>query len=165
MQPLRARNRYTPTQPLLTPTEYMRVLNTILLIDDDETTNYLNQRLLRKMNVVHHIQVATNGEEGLQYLREHCLSSTTPTESCPDLIFLDIKMPVMDGFEFLDEYRLLSPLLPAQAIIAMLTSSVSQVDLNRLQQYDSIRKFLNKPLTEASVSEILTQFFSHLTAV
>ncbi len=137
----------------------MRVLNTILLIDDDETTNYLNQRLLNKMNIARNIEVATNGEEGLHYLRKHCLAGSATAESCPELIFLDIKMPVMDGFEFLDEYRLLVPQIPVQAIIAMLTSSVSQLDLNRLEEYESISRFLTKPLTETTVMGLVNEFF------
>jgi CheY-like chemotaxis protein len=114
------------------------------------------------MNIARNIQVATNGEEGLNYLKKHCLPNSSTPEACPELIFLDIKMPVMDGFEFLDEYRLLAPEFPEQAIIAMLTSSMSQFDLNRLQQYESVSKFLNKPLTERVVQELVTQFFSEV---
>ncbi len=137
----------------------MRVLNTILLIDDDDTTNYLNERLLKRLQVAQNIKVVYNGEEGINYLKEHCHVSAATKDSVPELIFLDIKMPVMDGFEFLDEYHRLRPELVGDAIIIMLTSSTNQLDLNRLQQYQSIGKFLNKPLNEKHVIEIMAEFF------
>lgn len=137
----------------------MRLLNTVLLIDDDDTTNYLNQRLIKQLKIARNIQVATNGEEGIQYLKDHCLQPPD-TASCPELIFLDIKMPVMDGFEFLDAYYHLQPRATVPSVIIMLTSSASRLDLNRLQRYPTVVKFLNKPLTATHVTEIMTEFFA-----
>lgn len=141
----------------------MRVLDTILLIDDDDTTNYLNKRLLIRLQVARKIQVANNGEEAIHYLLTHCQALTSEEEDRPELIFLDIKMPVMDGFEFLEEYNKLRPQLGCPSVISMLTSSASNLDINRLQQYGTVSKYLTKPLTERKVSEIMEEFFPEPT--
>ena len=79
----------------------LKRIDSVLLVEDDRITNFLNERLLRKLNITESIKVATNGEEALQYL-EKTEASGKPL---PDLIFLDINMPVMDGLEFLQEVQ------------------------------------------------------------
>ncbi|MDB5263067.1 MAG: response regulator receiver protein [Adhaeribacter sp.] len=132
------------------------ILDLILLIDDDDTTNYVNKRLLTRLNVAREIKVLTNGEEAIQYLQN---VSNGNGEINPDLIFLDIKMPVMDGFSFLeayDEHKLGSN---GQVIILMLTSSASFYDLERLKNYKKVKKHISKALTDADVREILQEYF------
>jgi CheY-like chemotaxis protein len=75
-------------------------LRCTLLVDDD-TTNYLNRKLLEKLEVTDQVMVALNGKEALQVLEEQC---TEASQSCPALVFLDINMPQMNGFEFLSAY-------------------------------------------------------------
>ena len=65
----------------------------------------------------------------------------------PQLIFLDIDMPLMDGFQFLDEFGNLSDKTQEKCSIIMLTSSISPADVNRSKKYDYVRKYINKPLT------------------
>ena len=129
----------------------MALLQTILLIDDDETTNFLHKRLLQRLQVAGQVIVTTNGEDALNYLQQTAL----PSPSLPDLIFLDIKMPVMDGFEFLDAYEK-SPLFKEKFIpIYMLTTSVSPTDFDRLKKYPMVTDYLAKPLTEDKVNQLL----------
>ncbi|MCC9168779.1 response regulator [Pontibacter harenae] len=135
-----------------------RPLNTILLIDDDETTNYLNHRLLSRMQPNANIQVVTNGEEALEYLQKAFAGDSN--HPAPNLIFVDIKMSVMDGFEFLEDYQHFPDYQKSQTTMLMLTSSASFYDLEKLKKYPDVRKHYSKPLTEADVREIVGEYFS-----
>jgi CheY-like chemotaxis protein len=137
----------------------MKPLDLILLIDDDETTNYLNHRLLTKMNVANRVDIVTNGEEALTYLQEVCKTTNPDDSNCPDLMFVDIKMPVMDGFEFLDEYEKAALELKKNTVVMMLTSSASFYDLERLKKYKEVERHVSKPLTEPDVRELLREYF------
>ena len=133
----------------------MPKLSCVLLVDDDPTTNYLNRKLLEKLAVADHVQVALNGLEALAVLAAQC-PGASPT--CPALIFLDINMPLMDGFEFLEAYQQL-PLAQRQAmVIVMLTTSVHPRDLVRLEALP-VAGFLSKPLNPAKVHDILRTHF------
>ncbi len=140
---------HTPTKPL----------DLILLVDDDDTTNFVNTRLLANMNIAREIKSVRNGLEALEYLKESCADEPKAGLVCPDLIFLDIKMPVMDGFGFLEKYHEEGLHRLDHIIILMLTSSASFYDLEKLKQYDKVKKHLPKALTEADVRDILKTYF------
>lgn len=79
----------------------MQKLSSVLLVDDNETTNFLNEALLRDLRVTDHLLVARNGVEALALLENECAA---PTVSCPALILLDVNMPVLNGMQFLEAY-------------------------------------------------------------
>jgi CheY-like chemotaxis protein len=130
-------------------------LDLIMLVDDDDTTNFVNKRLLTKLGAAKEIIVKKNGAEALQYLQ----ASGQGESAYPDLIFLDIKMPVMDGFSFLDEYHAHNLAQKGSMIILMLTSSASFYDLERLKGYDSVKKHFSKSLTEGDVRDIMNDYY------
>ncbi|WP_299822339.1 response regulator [uncultured Pontibacter sp.] len=132
-------------------------VNTILLIDDDETTNYLNHRLLSRMQVADDIRVVTNGEEALHYLNKAFAGDAEYPR--PELVLVDIKMSVMDGFEFLEEYQKLDEADKSQIVMLMLTSSASFYDLEKLKQFPDVRQHYSKPLTEGDVRDIMNEYF------
>lgn len=134
-------------------------LGLVLLVDDDETTNYLNKRLLNEMEVAEKIIALKNGQEAIEYLDKACGTKADTAYKCPDLIFLDIKMPVMDGFSFLDEYHRRGLDTGDHIIILMLTSSASFYDLQRLKNYTKVRKHYSKALTKHDVTEIMREYF------
>ncbi len=134
----------------------MQKLTCALLVDDDQTTNYLNQLLLKRLAVTDRLLVALNGQEALDLLHVHCREAT---EECPALILLDVKMPVMDGFAFLEAYKKLPYLQKNAIIIVMLTTSLHPQDVDRVQKLN-IAGFLNKPLTEAKINEVLENHFN-----
>ncbi|GAB3637938.1 hypothetical protein GCM10027422_35280 [Hymenobacter arcticus] len=80
----------------------MPPLASVLLVDDDPTTNYLNKLLLTRMDVAQQVLVAENGEQALRTLDQTC--SAPPTAACPRLILLDLNMPVLNGLAFLETY-------------------------------------------------------------
>lgn len=137
----------------------MMPLNLILLVDDDDTTNYVNHRALTRTQVAREIKVFTNGEKALHYLREACGPEPEATQPCPELIFLDIKMPIMDGFEFLEAYRQLGLGKTAPTKIMMLSSSASFYDLKRLETYEEVERHFSKPLTDQDIKEIIRDYF------
>lgn len=135
----------------------MKPLQQVFLIDDDETTNYINHRTLVKADIARRIVVYSDAEEALSYLKK--VIAALPGYTLPELIFLDIKMPKMDGFEFLETYRQLGLPQPNPIKIMMLTSSASFYDLKRLEQFAEVTKHFSKPLTVADVRDLMTEYF------
>jgi len=133
----------------------MPKIASILLVDDDQTVNYLNKKLLERMEVAGQVLVAQNGQEALDLLATHCPPAAT---NCPALLFLDVKMPVLDGFGFLAAYQQLPLAQQRTSIIVMLTTSLHPLDMQRLEQLPTTW-FLNKPLTQDKVTFILKKYF------
>jgi CheY-like chemotaxis protein len=120
----------------------------ILIVDDDDTTRFLMKRVIKNIFQEDQIQTAGNGMEALAMLNQACSS-----QNCPELVLLDINMPVMNGFEFLQELQNSS--VDTYALkIAILTSSNNPLDYLMAQEYPIIG-FLEKPLTEEKFKSIL----------
>lgn len=135
----------------------MPQLTSVLLVDDDATTNFLNKLLLQTMNVAEHLLVAENGAEALQTLQQTCLAEAGP--ACPQLILLDMNMPVMNGLAFLDAYTQWPAAHRLSPVIVMLTTSLHERDLTRARALP-IAGFLDKPLTREKVTAILREHFA-----
>ncbi|WP_157976107.1 response regulator [Lewinella sp. IMCC34191] len=125
-----------------------------MLIDDSETDNFIHSRRLKKMGLSDQIVIRMDGRQGLAYLTE------TDANGRPDLLFLDINMPVMDGWEFLDEYQQLPADKRAQVTVVMLTSSVGDTDYARAHAYTIIDGHEAKPLTEDKITNLVNLHFS-----
>jgi CheY-like chemotaxis protein len=136
----------------------MRKLNKILLVDDDSTSNFLTQMILEDLQVTDAIIVKKNGQEALDYINEICLQKN---EDCPELIFLDINMPIMDGFELLDELQRLNKLhnLDNPITVVLLTTSNNPKDIEKAKTYD-ITYYIEKPLTEDSIRHLLSKTYN-----
>lgn len=134
----------------------MAAISATLLVDDDETTNYLNQTLLRRMAITDTVLVATNGQEALDLLHTHCAPAASPT--CPALILLDMKMPRMSGIEFLQAYTQRPPSDNPAVVIIMLTTSLNPTDVASMENLP-IAGYLTKPLTREKVDRILQEHF------
>jgi CheY-like chemotaxis protein len=127
-------------------------LNCILLIDDDTTDNFFHKKVITEMKIVEKIEVAPDGESGLKWLNRE-------NQPAPEIIFLDINMPRMNGWEFLEEYSKLDPSKKAKAIVVMLSSSSSNEEKDKAARFPDIIGFNSKPLTEKSINEILIKHF------
>ena len=133
-------------------------LNTILLIDDDQATNFLHKMVIKKAECADHVHVELNGEAAINYL----LSTKEGKHPKPDLIFLDINMPRMNGWSFLEEYGKLNESQKGTAVIVMLTTSLNPDDLQQAKKYGEISEFRNKPLSQAIMMDIISRLFPEL---
>ncbi|WP_246050243.1 response regulator [Neolewinella litorea] len=109
------------------------------------------------MGVAKEIVVRANGREGLQYFTSRLPDGSRPTR--PDLLFLDINMPVMDGWGFLDEYQHLREEDRARVTIAMLTSSAGDPEHERYRAYSVVDGHEAKPLTQEKITALLNRHF------
>lgn len=137
-------------------------LNCVLLIDDDEATNFINQMVIKRAGITDTIEVALNGREALEFLTnsgKHEKETEHPFPQ-PMLILLDINMPVMDGWEFLEAYHKLPESQKAEIVIVMLTTSLNPDDTQRAAEISEISGFRSKPLTIELVEDIMRKHFS-----
>ncbi|PSR53512.1 response regulator [Adhaeribacter arboris] len=126
----------------------MHSLHKILIVDDDSVTRYLISRVIKQAGISQQILQAGNGEEALQVLYQAC-----SVQACPNLIFLDINMPLMDGFEFLSALQK-STLADSSFKIVILTTSQNPKDVEKAKQYP-ITAYLEKPFTADQLNRII----------
>jgi CheY-like chemotaxis protein len=126
---------------------------TIMLIDDNEIDNLINQKMIEAAAIADKIYTHTSAKSGLEFLR-NMEKLDLAEQILPDLIFLDIDMPLMDGFQFLDEFEKLGSIVKKKCKVIMLTSSINPQDYNRAKKYNTIKLFLNKPLSFDTIKGI-----------
>lgn len=124
-----------------------------MLIDDNEDDNFYHQRVIKKANAAEAIISKTSGAAALEYLK---LKQDNAWQH-PDLIFLDINMPGMNGWEFLKEYEKLDKTIQSQVVVVMLTTSENPDD--RIKALNVIPDFKTKPLTIEMLEEIIGEYF------
>mgnify|MGYP000362347386 CR=1 FL=1 len=123
----------------------------VLLIDDNEADNFLHEIAIREADCAEEIIAYEMAEEALQKLKE--------AEVHPEIIFLDLNMPGMDGWEFLEEYNTLPKALKGAIVIMMLTASSNPKDKQKAIQDFQLMGFSNKPLTRELCLEIMKKHF------
>jgi CheY-like chemotaxis protein len=137
-------------------------LNCILLIDDDEPTNFMSKILLEDAYCTNHIQIADSGKKALSYL-----SATNPTINkdnempYPELIFLDINMPAMNGWEFLDKLKEIKTEKEPEIVIIMLTTSINPDDKLKAEKMPLVDGFENKPITSEIIKNVINKYFNN----
>jgi CheY-like chemotaxis protein len=118
----------------------------ILIVDDSPAFNHLTRLTIQRADMQTRITEMSNGQRALSYLAE--------SENCPDVILLDINMPVMDGFDFLDEY-IRTHKCQDKTSIYMLTSSSQDVDKVKVKSFNIVRDYFEKPLSAENLNKIL----------
>lgn len=123
-----------------------------MLVDDNDTDNFLSKKIIEHVNFSENILIKNTGKSALEYLQEnqHDLSKI------PDIIFLDINMPIVDGFVFLYEYENFPPLLHEKVKVVVLSSSNNKRDINQFLNNKFVHQFISKPLSEKALLELAT---------
>lgn len=133
-------------------------LKCIMLVDDDQNDNYFHSREIKKTNLAIVILTKNSGMEALEYLK----SKNDTNNIQPELIFLDINMPQMNGWEFLQEYNRLDKELQSGKIIMMLTSSKNPDEVRRAMTFSVVSDYISKPLTKEILEDIIKNYFREL---
>lgn len=122
----------------------------VLLIDDNDIDNFINERMITTNQFSKLVVVKNSGESALQFLRDNA----DKPEILPQIIFLDLNMPVMDGFSFLEAYENLPESILTTCKVIVLSSSISPEDINRASTNQYVVKYVNKPLNEKYLDAI-----------
>ncbi|AWW30771.1 response regulator [Echinicola strongylocentroti] len=133
-----------------------RKIKCVLLIDDDEPTNFINEIILKRTGQVESIVAVQSGMAALEYLNN--VNSDENTR--PELIFLDINMPGISGWDFLEEYKKLPHHQKAKNVIVMLTTSLNPDDDEKAKTFQEISEYHSKPLTYEKINDIIKKHFS-----
>ena len=123
----------------------------VLLVDDDEINNFISIKLIKKALLNTEIIACLNGKFAIDQLLE--LQSKDP-DKLPDYILLDINMPIMNGWEFLDEYKRLNIDPSGKSKIFIISSSVFSNDINKARSYPLVKDFISKPLNVDKIREL-----------
>ena len=126
-----------------------------MLVDDDSNDNFFHERIINKSNSAKMIVSMESGPAALEYIK----SKKGESDSYPDLIFLDINMPGMNGWDFLDEYNKLGQELQKPVVIIMLTTSENPDDKKIAMSLNGVSDFTTKPLTKLKLEEVFDKYF------
>jgi CheY-like chemotaxis protein len=136
----------------------MSILKRVILIDDDQVNNFVCESIIKTERFADEVISFECAEHALQHLKK--VTSDCP-EEFPDLIFLDINMPGMDGWSFIDEYRQLPEDLTNYCSLFMLSSAVDRKDILSAKSHKEVKDFFSKPLSPEILSFIKDEFISN----
>ena len=127
---------------------------TVMLVDDNEIDNLINQKMIEATDLAENILTYTGAKGALEFLKNIEKIPTMLQTAMPEVIFLDIDMPLMDGFQFLDEFEKFSDEVKNGCAIIMLTSSMNPQDMSKAKKSNFVKKYINKPLTQESLEKL-----------
>jgi CheY-like chemotaxis protein len=122
----------------------MKTIESLYLIDDDDTFQFLAQRTIEETKIVKQIRIFSNGKEAIDFLEK----TITNLELLPEVILLDLSMPIMDGWGFLENFLLLKPRIGKKIYIYIVSSSINPSDLERAQAISEVTDYVVKPITK-----------------
>jgi CheY-like chemotaxis protein len=128
----------------------IKTIDLVLLVDDNDTDNFISKRIIEITKFARRVEVKSSGKGALDYLKQH----QNETENIPNLIFLDINMPIVDGFVFLYEFEKFNELVRSKCKVIILSSSDNKRDIDKIVNNNHVIKFITKPLTEIALDEI-----------
>lgn len=122
--------------------------SSVMLIDDSEIDNFINEKMIEGCGFADRVYVHTSGRSALEFLKNLVKAKSAIGELIPEVIFLDINMPIMDGFQFMLEYGKLPDNIKEYSKVVILTTSINPQDFELARGYKKVEKYVNKPLTE-----------------
>jgi len=128
----------------------VKATDLVMLVDDNDTDNFISKRIIEITKFAPRVEVKSSGKGALDYLKEN----QDKPEELPNIIFLDINMPIVDGFVFLYEFDKFSELVKNKCKIIILSSSDNKRDIDKIVNNNHVIKFITKPLTEVALDEI-----------
>lgn len=137
----------------------MKKINCILIIDDNDSDNAYHKIIIKKAGVCNQIRIVLDGLKALDYILNSAKPGLENDYPKPDLIFLDVNMPHMNGLEFLEEYHKLDEAMKSSIVITMLTTSLNPDDEKKAMNIKEASEFKNKPLTLEMLHEIAQKYF------
>ncbi|WP_405296209.1 response regulator [Algibacter sp. Ld11] len=123
----------------------------ICIVDDDDIYQFTVVKTLELLEFEKNIKVFSDGEEALEFL----LDNLDKNDELPDVIFLDINMPIMDGYQFMEEYVKIKSRLGKKTVIYMVSSSVDPVDIERAKRISDISDYIIKPIEPGKLKTIM----------
>ena len=132
----------------------MKNFYNICVIDDDLIYQYTITKTIKAFDLAKNVMVFSDGEEGLDFL----MDNLDTCENLPDIILLDINMPIMDGFQFMEEYIKIKPKIGKKIIIYMVSSSVDPNDVERAKKVAEISDYIIKPIKPGELVSIVESF-------
>jgi len=122
----------------------------VMLVDDNDTDNFISKRIIEITKFANDVEIKNSGKSALEYLKEN----EGDLGRLPEIIFLDINMPIVDGFVFLYEFEKFNDSLKNKCKVIILSSSDNKRDIDKIINNDHVIKFITKPLTEVALGEI-----------
>jgi CheY-like chemotaxis protein len=131
----------------------MNPVKTLTLIDDDDIFVYLTRRTIEQTKLIELIRVFGNGLDALDFLKENINN----VDALPEIILLDLSMPIMDGWQFLEEFTLLNPSIGKKITIYICSSSISPDDINRAKSINEVSDYIIKPITMDRLIDLIKE--------
>lgn len=129
----------------------MKNINILALVDDDDTFVFITKKIIEKTNRVKEVKVFSNGLDVLLYLQ----TNLNIPNKLPEVILLDLSMPIMDGWQFLEEFITVESNNFKKIVIYICSSSISPHDISRAKQISVVSDFIIKPVTKDKFTEII----------
>jgi CheY-like chemotaxis protein len=134
----------------------MTTLERLCVIDDDQVFTFLLKKMIEKAQVTQETLFFENGQDAIDYL----VACNSQQEKLPQLILLDINMPILDGWQFIEEYAKLKPSLSKCISIFMVSSSTETEDYERAMSTGHITDYIQKPIYASELQDIVNKVLS-----
>ncbi len=129
----------------------MKHIKNLTLVDDDDVFVFLTKKTIEQTHLVDLIRVFNNGMDALNFLKEN----KENIDELPEIIFLDLSMPIMNGWQFLEEYTKLNPYIGKKISIYICSSSISQDDITRAKAINEVTDYIIKPIAKTKLIDVI----------
>ena len=129
----------------------MTTLKNLTIVDDDNIFVFLTTKIIEQTNLVDLIKVFGNGLDAINFLKEN----KNNVDALPDIILLDLSMPIMNGWQFLEEYNKLNPTIGKKITIYICSSSISPDDITRAKTISEVSDYIIKPITKDKLIDLI----------